>query len=931
MPLNSTGKLSLGGGVVGESVNLEIRLAATSANSMDSDDNNILTGKYTGPWVFPDDWRGKSWLNENVTGPVIMEFNTSMTITITGGARSTVFSYSGFDEGAGTLNNSGGFSLIINSGAVGLHSLAFTFVRSGNVRNFSFNSYNEQVTSTLYTIPAFNSHSIGITGGAPSTAFSYSGERTGSGTLDASGNFTLGNLQYSLGTTAYTGSTASNPWRTGIVAGTSGYYVRNVGVSGGSNYIIGYAVVVDGTIIYQSNVPTAGNYIAPPPAQIAKTTLVGYSYFVTIPQPNNNVWGLPTDQDLYELVECFNFEYTAVSPGTKTYNFYFAATNASRSLSVDVTALPIVPIYTPTITLQDSFVGTQVISWSVASGPPNGTYSYEFRDVPGVYTSGTGTLNASGAATISTELGPPEDTNSFQLTVTFFNSSGTQTNVVTDSISWSAPVPTYSVTTATSSVNEGGSITFTVNTTNVANGTNLSWAVSSFSDFTEPTGTFAINNNTGQFALTATADATTEGAETFTVNIYAGMTLVGTFGNSTTINDTSTTPAPTPTYAFGAYSTSVNEGGTVTFVVNTTNVANGTNLSWAVSRFSDIDEPTGTFSISSNTGTFALTATADATTEGSETFTVNIYAGITLVLTSNAITINDTSTTPAPSYPAAGTVLSQGCVAGTYTYRVTKADGSGGSYNEDTANSATCGYVAPVTYNPTITLQDSYVGTQTISWSVAGGPPNGTYNYQFTDPAGIYASDTGNLNASGAATISNQLGMPEPPATGLQLSVSFFNSSGTQTNVVTDSISWTAPAPSYPAAGTILSQGCVSGTYTYRVTKADGSGGSYNEDTPNSATCGYVAPSLNRYDANNYWVMQIDPQVDFGTNSYSGVAYAYWDGASVTTISFSTGSLAQPDFLIGEWAGGIGGEYEVGAYVTDSAALGGYVYRIIKQ
>lgn len=107
---------------------------------------------------------------------------------------------------------------------------------------------------------------------------------------------------------AYTGSTASNPWGTGIVAGTSGYYVRNVGVSGGSNYIIGYAVVVDGVTIYQADVPTAGNPIEPPdPAQIAKTTLVGYSYFVTIPQPNNNPWGLPTDQDLYELVECFNF------------------------------------------------------------------------------------------------------------------------------------------------------------------------------------------------------------------------------------------------------------------------------------------------------------------------------------------------------------------------------------------------------------------------------------------------------------------------------------------------------------------------------------------------------------------------------------------------------------------------------------------------
>jgi len=62
----------------------------------------------------------------------------------------------------------------------------------------------------------------------------------------------------------------------------------------------------------------------------------------------------------------------------------------------------------------------------------------------------------------------------------------------------------------------------------------------------------------------------------------------------------------------------------------------------------------------------------------------------------------DTSNSPSCGYvapPAAGTILSQGCVAyGTapYTYRVTRADGSGGSYNEDTNNSPSCGYVAPV-------------------------------------------------------------------------------------------------------------------------------------------------------------------------------------------------------------------------------------------
>jgi hypothetical protein len=139
-------------------------------------------------------------------------------------------------------------------------------------------------------------------------------------------------------------------------------------------------------------------------------------------------------------------------------------------------------------------------------------------------------------------------------------------------------------------------------------------------------------------------------------------------------------------------------------------------------------------------------------------------------------------------------------------------------------------------------------------------------------------------------------------------------------------------SPTYPAAGTVLSEGCVAGTYTYRVTKADGSGGSYNEDTPNSAACGYVAPSTNRYDANNYWLMAMADQQDYGVNVYSNNAYAYWDGVYVAQFSFSTYDTSQPDSLIGHVeAGSDGRTYEIGAYVTYDVSLGGYVYRIIQQ
>jgi len=125
---------------------------------------------------------------------------------------------------------------------------------------------------------------------------------------------------------------------------------------------------------------------------------------------------------------------------------------------------------------------------------------------------------------------------------------------------------------------------------------------------------------------------------------------------TTTPGPVTTTPAPAgPTYAFDTVTNpipaSVNEDSNFTVRVNTTGVANGTNLSWAVSNtpgLNDIDQTTGTFAINGNTGTFSLTATADALTEpGTETFTITIYAGMSPVLTSNSITINDTSQTPA--------------------------------------------------------------------------------------------------------------------------------------------------------------------------------------------------------------------------------------------------------------------------------------------
>ena len=104
--------------------------------------------------------------------------------------------------------------------------------------------------------------------------------------------------------------------------------------------------------------------------------------------------------------------------------------------------------------------------------------------------------------------------------------------------------PSYSATPASSSVNEGSSLTINVATTNVPTGTTLYFLNSRPADFpsSSDSGSFTINNNAGSFTVTPSADSTTEGTETFTVDIKTGSTSGTTVAttSSITINDTST-------------------------------------------------------------------------------------------------------------------------------------------------------------------------------------------------------------------------------------------------------------------------------------------------------------------------------------------------------------------------------------------------------
>lgn len=110
----------------------------------------------------------------------------------------------------------------------------------------------------------------------------------------------------------------------------------------------------------------------------------------------------------------------------------------------------------------------------------------------------------------------------------------------------------YSISQDKTSVDEGSSVTFTVTTFNVPDGTTLYWTTNTVSgiinssDFTDnvTSGDFTITNRSGTVIRTLANDITTEGSESFQLQIRTESIsgdIVAT-SDTVTINDTSTTP-----------------------------------------------------------------------------------------------------------------------------------------------------------------------------------------------------------------------------------------------------------------------------------------------------------------------------------------------------------------------------------------------------
>jgi hypothetical protein len=137
------------------------------------------------------------------------------------------------------------------------------------------------------------------------------------------------------------------------------------------------------------------------------------------------------------------------------------------------------------------------------------------------------------------------------------NTGGTEfatSGVITVADTSLTPVISYdSVAFSPTAINEDGvtNTTFTVNTSNVVNGTTVGYTITGVTvddiSLGSLTGNITITGNTGTVVFNAIADATTEGTEVATLTLAATDsvgTSTGSLSDTVTINDTSLTPSP---------------------------------------------------------------------------------------------------------------------------------------------------------------------------------------------------------------------------------------------------------------------------------------------------------------------------------------------------------------------------------------------------
>lgn len=350
----------------------------------------------------------------------------------------------------------------------------------------------------------------------------------------------------------------------------------------------------------------------------------------------------------------------------------------------------------------NDIITSGTFSWSI-----NGTTS-DFNAV-----SGTGTISATsqGSFSITTKNdATTEGTENYILSVSY--GGGTILAQSFSLLDTSLTPVTINVARSTTSVNEGSSFTFFATATTAISGSvnfSIGGTATSGSDYTTSgaSGSFTFSNSTTSNAVTIStiADSTTEGSENVSCTINSPSASgfdpnIGTGVLAVTINDTSLDP---PSYDFTSASYTVAEGSSVNVGVTTTNVPNGTTLYWKlVDLGGDIAVDDGSFTISSNSGSFSVSAIFDSDySESTENFTLYLRTGSINGTTQDTATLLVTN------------VVAPSASSGTTTYRTYVSSNQSGA--SSLVNARTTISVSNSSSGITVSLDGSETGDGTFT------------------------------------------------------------------------------------------------------------------------------------------------------------------------------------------------------------------------
>jgi len=276
---------------------------------------------------------------------------------------------------------------------------------------------------------------------------------------------------------------------------------------------------------------------------------------------------------------------------------------------------------------------TAYFTLSTTGVPAGSSFAYTISgvteaDVDGGQLSGTATVGADGKAVVAVDLAEDmasEGTETLTLAI-----AGQTASVAVNDTSF----PTYELSSDVSSVDEGGTVVFTLETTGVPAGSEFDYSI---------TGINATDVVGGQ--LSGTAEIGEDGKAIITVNVSADMTdeLIETMtltvageSASVTINDTSF-----PTYELNAETATVDEGGTAVFVLETTGVAAGSQFDYVISGVSAADV------VNDSDGGDKLSGTATVGNDGKAVVSILLATDVlaetdeTMTLSFNGIGVSD--------------------------------------------------------------------------------------------------------------------------------------------------------------------------------------------------------------------------------------------------------------------------------------------------